>query len=517
MGTSKVYKLLSEFSSSKWRLTYKSIFIGIIAGILVSMYRIGIEYGTEMAVSIYGIIKNSPIYLIPWLLVGVAVSWLIYKLIQMEPYAKGSGIPQVEGIVLLGMSIKWYTVLFVRFLAGIAVSFFGLSVGREGPSIQIGAAGAQAYCQFDSKNKLEKNYLITAGAAAGLAAAFNAPLSGIMFALEEVHRSFSPHILVAATSAALVADMVSTFFFGLTPVLGFLDVPELPLQLYTWLLLVGIVSGMTGSLINKLLLSSGSVYEKIPACWRIGAALLFALPCGLFLPQVLGGGQNLIALAMKPNVSILFLSLLAITKLLFTSVSFGSGVPGGIFLPILSIGALVGSIVCSFAGMLGFSQNYVTVFIVCSMAGALAGSVKAPVTSILLMAEMTGSLVQLLPVALVTFVALFTSDVLKITPIYEVLLERIAPKHGKEPELQKEGVLIEIPVEYGSIISNKKVCEITWPAGLLVAGLRRGEKEMVPNGDTQIWHGDYLIVLSSTLNYRETREFLCNLCQCKKD
>lgn len=517
MGKSKVYKLLSGFNSSKWRLTYKSIFVGVIAGILVSLYRIGIEFGTETALSAYSFLRGNPLYILPWFLLGALVSWITYKLIKLEPYAKGSGIPQVEGIVLLGMKIKWHTVLAVRFLAGLLTSFFGLSVGREGPSIQIGAAGAQAFCRHGEKNKVEKNYLITAGAAAGLSAAFNAPLSGVMFALEEVHRSFSPRILVAATGAALVADMISTFFFGLSPVLGFLNVPELPLQLYPWLILVGIVSGMVGSLINKLLLASGPVYERLPAPLRIAAALLFALPCGLLLPQVLGGGQSLVQLVSKLNTGAAILFLLFVVKILFTCVSFGSGVPGGIFLPILSIGALSGSILGIFAERLGLPQAYVTVFFVCSMAGALASSVKAPVTSILLMAEMTGSLVQLLPVALVAFVALFASDVLKVTPIYEVLLERITPPDGEQIDIRKKGALMEIPVELGSEAAGKKISEIAWPAGLLVVGLHRGEKELVPNGDTQILHGDYLIVLSSALSYGETHSFLCGLCRCGED
>ncbi|NLG23882.1 MAG: ClC family H(+)/Cl(-) exchange transporter, partial [Clostridiales bacterium] len=281
METSGVYRALSSFGGSKWRLTCKSALVGAIAGVLVSLYRVGIEFGAETAFAAYGFLRAHPAYIALWLPLGALVAWAAYRLIALEPYAKGSGIPQVEGIVLLGMKIRWHTVLAVRFAAGLLTSFFGLSVGREGPSIQIGAAGAQAFCHRGEKNKAERNYLITAGAAAGLSAAFNAPLSGIVFTLEEVHRSFSPRILVAATSAALVADLVSSFFFGLTPVLGFLSVPVFPLRLYPWLILVGVVSGLTGALINRLLLASGPAYDRLPAPLRIGAALLFALPCGL--------------------------------------------------------------------------------------------------------------------------------------------------------------------------------------------------------------------------------------------
>ncbi|NLG24244.1 MAG: ClC family H(+)/Cl(-) exchange transporter, partial [Clostridiales bacterium] len=206
------------------------------------------------------------------------------------------------------------------------------------------------------------------------------------------------------------------------------------------------------------------------------------------------------------------LLLLLAVKLLFTCVSFGSGVPGGIFLPILSVGALAGGLLGAGAQRLGLPQAYIAVFSVCAMAGALAGSVKAPVTSILLMAEMTGSLVHMLPVALAAFVALFVSDLLKVAPIYEVLLERVAP-HGGEAA-RKKGALLEMPVELGSAAAGRRIRDIAWPADLLVVGLRRGERELVPGGDTRVLQGDYLVALSSALNYGEARGLLCGLCQC---
>lgn len=515
MVKSKVYQLLSEFSRLKWTVTIKGILVGLISGVLVSMYRFGIEFGTEKAIEVYGFLSVHPIYILPWLLLIALVSWVIYKMIRLEPYAKGSGIPQVEGIVLLGMKMKWYSILLVRFTAGLMASFFGVSLGREGPSIQIGACGAQAFAKATSNNKVEQNYLITAGAAAGLSAAFNAPLSGIMFTLEEVHRSFSSHILIAATTAALTADMVCSVFFGLSPVLDFLDVPQLPIHFYAWLVLLGVVSGLVGSLTNRCLLAVGPLYEKVPAAFRPAAALLVALPCGLFIPQVLGGGQNLIQLAEEAKFEIAMLAVFFIVKLLFTCISFGSGIPGGIFMPILAIGALCGSMLGKTAVNFGLSAEYIPVFCVCAMAGAMSSAVKAPITSILLMAEMTGSLVQLLPVALVAFLALFTSDLLKILPIYEVLLDRIADQGVKNESREKTGSLIEIPVELGSTVAGKKIKEVAWPKDMLVVGLRRGNQELVPNGNTQIMQGDYLVVLSSVRQYSEMNRLLGEMCLAK--
>ena len=185
-------------------------------------------------------------------------------------------------------------------------------------------------------------------------------------------------------------------------------------------------------------------------------ALLIALPCGLFLPAVLGGGQGLIELSQGTQAALVTLALMLAVKIAFTSTSFGSGLPGGIFMPLLSIGALTGCLVSQLLIPLGLPQSAIAAFSVCAMAGVLSAAVKAPITSILLMAEMTGSLVHLLPVAAVAFLALLVSDLLRVRPIYEVLLERLNGEQSGRSAHQR-GALVELPVELGSETDGKTV------------------------------------------------------------
>jgi hypothetical protein len=147
--------------------------------------------------------------------------------------------------------------------------------------------------------------------------------------------------------------------------------------------------------------------------------------------------------------------------------------------------------------------DYIPNLAVCGMAGALSGTVKAPITSILLTAEMTGSLTHLLPVAACSFLALFVSDFLKTKPIYEALLERI--KDSGEPLVKKKkaGGLVEIPVELGSIAAGKKIMEVSWPEGTLVVSIHRGDSDIVPKAGTVISPGDYLVLMSSEDSYAE--------------
>ena len=184
-------------------------------------------------------------------------------------------------------------------------------------------------------------------------------------------------------------------------------------------------------------------------------------------------------------------------------------------MPILAVGTLTGSILGIVATHFGLPAQYIPVFAICAMAGALSSSVKAPVTSILLTAEMAGSLIHMLPVAACAFIALLLSDVLKIEPIYEALLERFVEKNGHSLPMQEKGGLLEFPVEFGSKAAGKMVSEIEWPKGSLIVGLRRGVKEFVPRGDTKIMPGDYLVILSSEDDEDIIRDSVKSFCHAK--
>ncbi len=512
---------MSGFSASaltgsarfKWKLALYGVVVGVFTGLLIVFYRIGIDRGTQTAASLYAFFRLHPVFILPWAAAAAGAGLLIARLVKWEPMASGSGIPETEGVVLFGLKMRWFTVMPVRIFAGILGSFFGLSLGREGPSIQIGGAAGQAAARIAKQKQFEEKVLITSGAAAGLSAAFSAPLSGVMFALEEVHKSFSPVILLSATAAAALADLLTKVFFGLKPVLDFTAVSQLPLDQYGWLIPAGVVSGLAGAVMNRVLLAFRGLAEKIPRYAKPVIAIGVALPCGLCFPLVLGGGENLIRFAEEAKSGILFLSLLLVLKMLFTSTSFSSGIPGGIFMPILAVGTLSGSILGVAASYAGMPARYISILAVCAMAGALSSCVKAPITSILLTAEMSGSLVHLLPVTVCVFLALLVSDLLRTEPIYEALLSRfVMKKSEKKPAGEGGEDLFLFPVELGSAAAGKTVSAVKWPESVLIVNIRRGEKELVPRGSTRILPGDSLAVISAEAE-AETRRRMEALCR----
>lgn len=497
------YNTLFHWHNFKIKLVFEGICIGILSGLLIVLYRLALEKAGILLDYIYKAIWSNPMLIIPWILAIIAIGYIVGLMVKTEPMISGSGIPQVEGVLLRKLNMSWWRVILGKFIGGVLSIGAGLSLGREGPSVQLGAAIGQGFSKVFKRIKIEEKYLITSGASAGLAAAFNAPLAGTMFALEEVHKNFSPLILLSALSSALSADFIASSFLGLKPVFNFGNLALIPLKFYFYIILLGIIIGILGVLFNKTLLKTQDLYGNqiwLKKEWRIIIPLLISVAFGIFLPQVLGGGHELITSLTYENFSLKLLVIILIIKFLFTMASFGSGAPGGIFLPLLTIGALIGNtygvIIIHFAHL---DSIYMSNFIILGMAAYFAAVVKSPITGTILITEMTGSFNHLLSLAIISIIAYIVADVLGSKPIYEELLEKILKNKGNKISIgnKKNKTILEFPVSIGSKLDGKQIKEIKWPSACLLVAVKRGEDEIIPKGDTFIYPGDYLIVLTN--------------------
>jgi len=494
---------LLHWHSFRSKLVFEGIGVGTITGLLIVMYRYALEKASILLSEIYKAISIRPLLILPWICCLVLIGYIVGLMVKHEPMIGGSGIPQVEGVLLRKLDMKWWRIILAKFIGGVLTIGSGLSLGREGPSVQLGAAVGQGFSRLLKRIKIEEKYLITCGASAGLAAAFNAPLAGVMFSLEEVHKNFSPLILLSALSAALSAAFVSSCFFGLKPVLNFENLSPLPLKYYLYIILLGIVVGLLGVVFNKLLLKTQNLYTNqkwLPKEMRIIIPLLISIVFGILLPQVLGGGHELIISLFKGNFSLTLLVIIIAMKFLFTMVSYGSGAPGGIFLPLLAIGALIGNVYgIVLIDFVHFNSMYINNFIILAMAGYFTAVVKSPITGTILIAEMTGSFKHLLPLAIVSIVAYMVADLLSSKPIYESLLQKFLHNAGDTISIgnRKNKSILEFAVCMGSVLDNKQIKDVKWPSHCLLVSVKRGEHEIIPKGDTVIYPGDYLIVLTN--------------------
>jgi len=239
-------------------------------------------------------------------------------------------------------------------------------------------------------------------------------------------------------------------------------------------------------------------------------AFLIAGIVGLFVPKVLGGGHELISSFVTTPFSLPFLLFILLIKFSFTMVSYGSSATGGIFLPLLAIGALIGIIYGKTVHHLaGLSEEHVVTFLTLAMAGYFTAIVKAPITGCILITEITGSFAHFLSMGLVCLTAYLVVDILHGKAIYEALLERILHNRVFQKSGRKDTkVVVEAAVCMGSRLEGKKMKEIEWPLHCLVMGIKRGETEIISHGDTQIGAGDYLIVLTREDNAAAVRAFL---------
>ena len=513
------YRSLNHWHSFQFKLFWEGIIVGIFSGLVISLFRFLLTKAEEWRTDLYEQLTQLPdLYTAGWFAALLVIGAVLYKLTIYEPMAGGSGIPQVKGVILGFMRMNWFRVLWVKLAGGVIGLGAGLSLGREGPSIQLGAVTAQGISRFWGRSRMEERYLITSGAGAGLAAAFNAPLAGVIFSLEELHRNFSAVVLLPAMTAAMTSTFVSRLVFGRALTFNFQSITRVPLDIHIlYAILVAVIAGLCGVIFNFGLLNINRFYS-LPVFKNLYMKITFALLCagilGFVLPQVLGGGNRLVDELATKFFPLHLLFALLIGKFIFTLISYGTGVPGGFFLPMLVLGALVGSICANFlAAFQLILPSHGANIIIIAMAAFFSGSVRAPITGTVLISEMTGSFYHLMILGMASAIAYIVAQLCGSQPIYEALLLKSLNSHSTpEPNtVKKERNMIEVPVSSGSQIENKKLKDIPWPDHTLLVDVKRGSEQLIPDANTVIRAGDFLYVLAETENVEEVQSLGSNL------
>jgi H+/Cl- antiporter ClcA len=430
---------------SRLAVIIESIVIGFITGFVIVFFRVSLVKAEELRRRFYTLLADAPLYrTLLWALLlifaGLFLGWAAKK----RPMVKGSGIPQVKGYLTRQMVLEWAPELPLKLITGILGLGAGLSLGREGPSILIGAYVGMGVLSLFRRPYAERKSLVSAAAAAGMAAAFNAPLAGVLFAIEELQCGFSALNIACAMGASMAAETVAGFFFGLGPIFDFRYVDVLGLETLPWVVLLGVLCGLLGALFKRSLYCSLDLYDRlhIPPLIRPVLPLLVSIPLGFFFYDITGGGHSLIESLSREQPALGMIALLFFGKLLFTALCYGSGTSGGIFLPFLSCGALTGAALGIFLNMTGFTEAARNInFMILGMTGFFTAVVKAPVTGIILILEMSGNFNHLGNLVLVSLSAFVTTELIVSRPVYAVLLERAVAAKRPLPPRERPAVL----------------------------------------------------------------------------
>jgi chloride channel protein, CIC family len=370
---------------------------------------------------------------------AVAVAWAAWLVRRFSPYASGSGIPQVEAALSGDLPPAPPRLIPVKFFGGLLAIGAGMALGREGPSVQMGAVVAHIVGKVFGRSWPDLRTLLAAGAGAGLAVAFNAPIAGAVFVLEELVRRFEPRIAIAALGASSTAILISRLFLGDAPdfqvaisaqaITATGPLPYATAATWPLYLALGTVAGLAASFYNRAIVGAIALAQRLgrwPVELQAGVIGAVVGIVAWFAPGLVGGGDQITQHVLSGGAALSAIPLSFVLRFGLGAVSYAARTPGGLFAPMLVLGAQLG-LVCGALCRLAFPHLGIEpeAFAVVGMAAFFAGVVQAPVTGIVLATEMTAAFTTLLPMLASCFASMLIANLVGSKPIYDSLRERL--------------------------------------------------------------------------------------------
>lgn len=419
-------------------LYFIAALLGLLTGVVASLFQAAIAQLDSVLQLFFTWIRQHdlPVGLCSAMvsMTMLFVAWLAVHYIA--PESSGSGVPEIEGALLHERPVFWKRLLPVKFFGGVLSLCAKMVMGREGPTIQIGGNLGKMLGDFFHLSWRRSDMLIAAGSAAGLAAAFNAPLAGVLFIMEEMRNQFNYSFtsFKMVVICCVMATITMQFFMGSAPSIQ-MQVFDLPSLNSLWPFLVfGLLVGLVGLVFNKTLMWIVNRLDLLSLAHKMVYVLLVGLLIGYlaaYYPNSVGGGYVIISksLSMSPSISVLLI--LLITRFVTTMFSYSTGVPGGFFAPMLALGTLLGlffsELVAYLMPNLGIHPG---MFAVAGMGALFAACIRSPITGVVLVVEMTQNYSLILPLMITCIASTTIVQLERNKPIYTQLLDRTLRVEG---------------------------------------------------------------------------------------
>jgi chloride channel protein, CIC family len=416
---------------------------GAGSGLIVAIFRLALVRADHWRDELIARAHDQPFAGLALVVAGCALSvaiaaWLVRR---FSPYASGSGIPQVEAALTGDLPPAPPHLVLVKFFGGLLAIGAGMALGREGPSVQMGAVVADLTGKWFRRSWPDQRTLLAAGAGAGLAVAFNAPIAGAVFVLEELVRRLETRIAIVALGASAAAILISRLFLGDAPdfqvavsaqaVTATGPLPYAVAATWPLYLALGVVAGIAAGLYNRAILGAMSLAARLDQRCpvELQAAAIGGLvgAIGWFAPGLIGGGDEITQRLLAGGVALSAVPLALVVRFGLGAACYAARTPGGLFAPLLVLGAQLG-LLCGALAQSAFPGLGIEpeAFAVVGMAALFTGVVQAPVTGIVLVTEMTAAFTTLLPMLAACFAAMVAANLLRTAPIYDALRERVA-------------------------------------------------------------------------------------------
>lgn len=518
--TTEKRKKTGEFYRNFIQLVLVGSVTGVFGGGIVTLFNILVHEGELVAQNVYAYVRGNPAFIPLLFLALVGAAFFIGVAVNISSVIRGCAIPQTEGATRGIVPLKWWRDLTLMFACCLLSIFMGLSIGAEGPSVLIGACTGDGVASTLRRNPMVRKYQITGGACVGLAVASNAPLTGMAFAFEEAYKRLTPEVFICSAVSVITGMLTKNAIYwlrGMETATTFASYRffELPLRCYGFVLLAGLACGLLGVAFYKLAFFMRRLFAKIHCKKDSRAHVLRVL-----IAVVLGGGVSLLAVGVMGSGHSLIedigtfggtadvrvasafglglvwtLAVILLLKMLITTVNVGSGIPCGIFFPMIAIGACLGALLNTLWLQMGMDETYCDLMVMICMAAFFTTVVKAPITSIVMICEFTGSFAHLLPVIIAVFIGYLIGEIFRTEGIYEELLEQ----YEKETHVQESvRTVFTFAVARGALAEKREVRDILWPVGARVTEIARGEEKILPDGDTVLHDGDMLTIVCKT-------------------
>ncbi|MDO5047575.1 MAG: ClC family H(+)/Cl(-) exchange transporter [Anaerococcus sp.] len=403
------------------------IIVGLSTGVIVASFKkaIGLVAARieDLFLKARGDIKLSLLVI----LIFILIASLIYYLSKKNPMINGSGIPIIYGMLDGKFKVDSPRTLLAKFVTSVLAIGSGLTLGREGPSVQIGGLVGDITHKL-LKSKDDRTYYIGSAAGAGIAVAFNAPITGLLFTIEEIFQRTNRKVFLSAGISIFSAVIISDLIFGNNPALMNLPIiKQADFSMIFYIFLLGIVCGLSGVFFNKIVIGSKGFFAKIKINPYIKYLLPFIITAIVLLYNIelFSAGEGFIFLPLGEKSDLSRLVFLYFAKILLLALAFGNSIPGGSLVPLLVIGSLLGNIFATFLVNINLiDPSYILYFALLAMAGHFSAIVRAPITGIILVFEMSGGVFSyFLGLSIVSLIAYGTAEVLKSKPFYSHLYE----------------------------------------------------------------------------------------------
>ena len=495
---------------------------GILTAVVITLYKLCAKHVIAASEAGYHFLRENLLWVIPVLAVLVGVAFLFTWIYRRAPHLMGGGIPTSIGMLRGILPCRWISNLVGLFFMSLTSFLIGVPLGNEGPSVQMGAAVGQGSVRtMAKKHRAWNRYSMTGGACAGFSIATGAPISGVLFAIEEAHQRISPMILIVAATSVLAGgittDILAPLFSVSTSLFPKLDLITLHAKDIWIPLAVGIVMGLFAVLFLRYYTVVSALWKKklksVPLAWKIFSVFALTVLFGLVSYSFISTGHELILHLFEARQTLLMLLLILVVRSTLTLFANTNGITGGIFLPLLTLGAVAASVMGQiFSHLFGLGEPYYVLIMVLGITGCIAGMMKMPLTAIVFAVEALSCYDNILYVIIVAVTAFIITEIFGAHSINDTVLEDRA--HAQNEGKKFRVIDTFVTVQPGAFAVGKQIRDIFWPRNLFVLSVQHGKKhgaEVDEHGGKEIREGDILHVRYSTYEEEKTAEELMDI------